>query len=478
MFDTLLFCAIKRCLKLELEETMEFNKLGIIEPVLRALEDEGYETPTPIQTKTITPALEGKDIVGLAQTGTGKTAAFAIPTLQLLAQNLQSGRNRSIRALVLTPTRELGIQVHESFANYGHYLPLRSTVVFGGTSQGKQVKALRSGIDILVATPGRLIDLINQGYIDLSKIEILILDEADRMLDMGFIHDIRRIVKLIPAYRQTLLFSATMPKEITQIVKTLLVDPVEVSVAPVSSTVDTVEQFIQYVDRNHKMDLFMDFLSHNRGEPVLMFTRTKRGADIVVRELKKRGVDAVSIHGDKSQAARQRALKDFKEYKTQILVATDIAARGIDIEDLSYVVNYDIPEDPETYVHRIGRTGRAGNTGRSISYVSHQEIPLLKEIEKLIKKKIDVVENKKYPLVDKTEKKKPGRKPSINKKGQRDKTKSSSPKKAPGKKRTDSTTKNKTVNTKDGSQRFKKSKPERRNKAKVRGKYNAPKGKK
>lgn len=385
---------------------MKFETLGIIEPILRSLEDEGYEAPTPIQSQTIPSVLERRDVLGLAQTGTGKTAAFAVPTLQLLSNNVQHGKNRKIRSLVLTPTRELGTQVYESFDNYGHYLPLRSTVIFGGTSQGKQVNALRSGIDVLVATPGRLIDLINQGYIDLSFIEIFILDEADRMLDMGFIHDIKRIVKLLPKKKQTLLFSATMPKEVEEIVNNLLENPVQVSVAPVSSTVDTVEQFVQYVDQVNKVKLFADFIDMIHGEPVLVFTRTKRGADRVVRELKKRKIDAVAIHGDKSQTARQKALENFKEYNTQVLVATDIASRGIDISELPYVINFDMPEVAETYVHRIGRTGRAGHTGRSISYVSHHEIPLLKDIEKLINMKLTVVENTRYPLEDKSEKKK------------------------------------------------------------------------
>ncbi len=385
---------------------MKFTDLEIIEPILRALEDEGYESPTPIQEQTIPVTLEGRDVLGLAQTGTGKTAAFAVPTLQTLAKNIQNGRNRKIRALVLTPTRELGTQVYESFENYGHYLPLQSTVIFGGTSQGKQVNALRSGIDVLVATPGRLIDLMNQGHVKLSDVEIFILDEADRMLDMGFIHDIKRIVKYLPKKKQTLLFSATMPKEIEEIVDELLVNPVQVSVDPVSSTVDTVEQFVQYVDQVNKVNLFADFIEMTNGEPVLVFTRTKRGADRVVRELKKRKIDAVAIHGDKSQMARQKALENFKEYRTQILVATDIASRGIDISELPYVINFDMPEVPETYVHRIGRTGRAGNTGRAISYVNYQEIHLLKDIEKLIKMKLTVVENERYPLEDKTEKKK------------------------------------------------------------------------
>ncbi|AMC93624.1 DEAD/DEAH box helicase [Erysipelothrix larvae] len=382
---------------------MEFYDLGIIPEITEALDEEGYETPTPIQEKTIPAALEGRDVLGLAQTGTGKTCAFAVPTLQRLAKRLQHGKNRKIRALVLTPTRELGVQVNDSFRVYGRYLPLRSTVVFGGVNQGRQVNALRSGIDILVATPGRLIDLMNQGYIDLSHLEIFILDEADRMLDMGFIHDIRKILKSLPAQKQTLFFSATMPKEVTEIVDRLLSNPVQVSVAPVSSTVDTVNQSVQYVDQIHKIDL-LEKLAKEIPQPMLVFTRTKRGADRVTKDLLRRGISAQAIHGNKSQSARQLALDNFKNYDTQVLVATDIAARGIDINELNYVVNFDMPEVPETYVHRIGRTGRAGHSGNSISYVNYREIPLLKDIEKLINKNLTVLENEKYPIEDKSEK--------------------------------------------------------------------------
>lgn len=386
---------------------MEFKELGIMPAILNALQDTGYTQPTPIQEQTIPVTLQGRDVLGLAQTGTGKTAAFAVPTLQLLATNPRKDRRRPIRALVLTPTRELGMQVYESFETYGHHLPLKSTVIFGGVGQGKQVSALRAGVEVLVATPGRLVDLINQGYVDLSSIEIFILDEADRMLDMGFIHDIRRLVKLLPKKKQTLFFSATMPKEITDIVDGLLVDPVHVSVAPVSSTVETVTQTVQYVDQVNKIHLLERFTKANPG-PVLVFTRTKRGADRVVRDLMRRGVSAQAIHGNKSQNARQMALDNFKNYETQVLVATDIAARGIDINELNYVINYDMPDVPETYVHRIGRTGRAGHSGNSLSYVSYNEIPLLKDIEALTKQKITVLENLDFPLEDKTPKAKPG----------------------------------------------------------------------
>lgn len=381
---------------------MEFKTLGICAPILKALTDSSYTTPTPIQAKTIPDALAGKDILGLAQTGTGKTAAFAIPTLQLLSQANHNIKNRKIRSLILTPTRELAIQIYESYNVYGKYLPLRSLVIYGGVGQGKQVNTLKKGVDILIATPGRLMDLIQQGYISLSAIEIFILDEADRMLDMGFIHDIKKIMKQLPLKKQTMLFSATMPKEINQIVNELLVDPTRVSITPVSSTVDTVDQFVVFVDNNHKIDWFAEFIKKKKQDSVLLFTRTKRGSDKVVRDLQKRNIKARAIHGNKSQNARQAALKEFKELTTQVLVATDIASRGIDINDLSYVVNYDMPEVPETYVHRIGRTGRAGKNGIAISLVNFNDLALLKDVEKLINKKVEEIENLKYPLVDKT----------------------------------------------------------------------------
>lgn len=381
---------------------MKFNKLGIDEKIQKVLEEQGYQEATQIQEMTIPSALANNDILGLAQTGSGKTAAFAIPTLQQL--NEYPTKTGNIRSLVLTPTRELAIQVQESFATYGKYLSLKSAVIFGGVNQSKQVKQITAGVDILVATPGRLIDLINQGYIDISMIEIFILDEADRMLDMGFIHDINKIIKLVPKDKQTLLFSATMPKEINAIVNKLLHDPVKVSITPVSSTVDTIDQKVCYVDRNHKIDLLKDFIREHKHEQVLIFTRTKRGSDKLMRDLAKRNIKAKAIHGDKSQNARQIALKLFKNGEIDALIATDIASRGIDINDLKYVINYDLPEQAESYVHRIGRTGRAGNSGLAISYCSYQEIPLLKDIEKLIKMKIEVLENEKYPLIDKSEK--------------------------------------------------------------------------
>lgn len=379
---------------------MEFNLLGISAPILKALETSNYEWATPIQAQTIPQALKGKDILGLAQTGTGKTASFAIPTLQQLSQ--RTNPNKQIRSLVLTPTRELALQIQESFHKYGQNISLRTIVIFGGVNQTKQVQQLKKGCDILVATPGRLLDLVEQKIIDLSYIEIFTLDEADRMLDMGFIHDINKVLKLLPKKKQTMLFSATMPSEITKIVDELLHDPVKVAVAPISSTIDTVDQNIVYIDNSHKIDWIVNFLKDKHKESVLVFARTKRGADRVVRDLNKHQVKAKAIHGNKSQNARQLALKEFKSLMTPVLVATDIAARGIDINDLAYVINYDLPEVAETYVHRIGRTGRAGKSGKAISLVNFGDIGLLHDIEKLIKKSINEIKNTQYPLMDKT----------------------------------------------------------------------------
>lgn len=381
---------------------MEFSQLGIQSQILRALNDRAYKIPTPIQEKTIPVALDGRDVLGLAQTGTGKTASFAIPTLQNLKEAKYVKNKRVIRSLILTPTRELAIQIEDSFKEYGKYMPLRTLVIFGGVGQGKQVEVLQKGIDILIATPGRLLDLIQQGYIHLNEIEIFTLDEADRMLDMGFINDVKKVLKHLPQKKQTLFFSATMPKEIEQIVAELLHDPVRIAITPVSSTVDTVDQSIVYIDTNHKVDWMADFLKDKKKESVLVFARTKHGSDKIVKDLLSRGLKAKAIHGNKSQNARQLALKEFKSLTTQILVATDIASRGIDINDLSYVINYDLPEVPETYVHRIGRTGRAGKSGKAISLVNFSDISLLKDIEKLIGKQIYVLENLVYPLVDKT----------------------------------------------------------------------------
>lgn len=394
---------------------MKFKELGINEKILRVLEEQEYKEPTPIQEKTIPAAMAGSDVLGLAQTGSGKTASFAIPTLENLSK--QTTKSKHIKALVLTPTRELAVQIMESFDTYGKYLSLRTVVVFGGVSQQKQERDLNKGADVLVATPGRLLDLINQGIVDLSNIDIFILDEADRMLDMGFAVAINKLLKILPEKKQTLLFSATMPKEIETIVKELLHEPVTVKVTPVSSTVDTIEQSVIYVDRNNKINLLLDFFKDHHNQQVLIFARTKRGSDKLLKDLTKYGMTAKAIHGDKSQNARQIALKMFKNNEIQALIATDIVSRGIDINELKYVINYDLPEQAEDYVHRIGRTGRAGNSGEAISYCSYQEIALLKDIEKLTRKKIRVEQNDKYPLVDKTEKEKKTNKPrSGNKK--------------------------------------------------------------
>jgi ATP-dependent RNA helicase RhlE len=384
---------------------MKFTELGIMPEILKALEKQGYETPSLIQEKTIPGAILGKDILGLAQTGTGKTAAFAVPTLQRLAQEKVNLKQRKIRALILTPTRELASQIYDSFEVYGKNLNLKSTVIFGGVSQGQQVRALRNGIDILVATPGRLDDLIKQKYINLKDVEIFILDEADRMLDMGFIHDIRRVLKYLPKEKQTMLFSATMPPNITSIVNELLHNPIKASVTPVSSPVENIKQSLYYIDQKNKSKLLTDLAKARKKDSILVFTRTKRGADHVVKDLNKNGIQALAIHGNKSQNARERALESFKTHGCQVLVATDIAARGIDINELPLVINYDLSDVPETYIHRIGRTGRAGTSGETIAFTNFNEIPLLKDIEKLMGKEIEVIKDHKYPLIDKTPKK-------------------------------------------------------------------------
>ena len=378
---------------------MKFQELQLIEPILRAVQDEGYSNPSPIQEQAIPPALAGRDVLGCAQTGTGKTAAFAIPILQrLAAQKTEGGRQRAIRALILTPTRELALQISDSFKAYGHYLRLRTAVIFGGVSQNPQVDELKRGIDILVATPGRLNDLIGQGYIYLKNVETLVLDEADRMLDMGFIHDVEKVIACVPSKRQTLFFSATMPDSIMRLCDRILTDPVKVAVTPVSSTVDLIEQALYYVDKANKRKLLLYLLKDPTLVSVLVFTFTKHGADRVVRELEKGGIHAQAIHGNKSQNARQNALNAFKNGDIRVLVATDIAARGIDIDELSHVINYDLPNIPETYVHRIGRTGRAGLGGTAISFCCFDEKESLKEIEKLTGKKIPVVENHPFPM--------------------------------------------------------------------------------
>jgi len=378
---------------------MLFKELHLIEPILKALEHEGYTHPTPIQQKAIPHALEHKDILGCAQTGTGKTAAFSIPILQHLSGQAQGTKgNRPIKALILTPTRELAIQIEESLKSYGRNLPLRHLVIFGGVGQQPQTDSLRRGVDILVATPGRLLDLMQQQYVHLNHIEYFVLDEADRMLDMGFIHDVKKIIAKLPLKRQTLFFSATMPPEIQKLADTILHQPVKVEVTPVSSTAEKIEQEIYFVDKPNKRHLLVHIMDELRISHALVFARTKHGSDRVARDLNKAGIKADSIHGDKSQNARQRALSNFKDRKINVLVATDIAARGIDIDDLQYVINYDIPNIPETYVHRIGRTGRAGASGKSISFCDAEEKAFLKDIEKLIAQKIPVNTNHPWPI--------------------------------------------------------------------------------
>jgi len=376
---------------------ISFESLDLINPVKRALAEEGYTTPTPIQAEAIPLMLAGKDIFGIAQTGTGKTAAFAIPILQRLYNQKKPDNHRHIKALICTPTRELAVQIGESFSVYGKYTGIKNTVVFGGVGQLSQTKALDKGVDVLIATPGRLLDLIQQGYIHLGNLEIFVLDEADRMLDMGFIHDIKRIIRELPDKRQSLCFSATMPPEIMRLAEKLLENPVTVEVTPQATTVEIIEQTVYFVDKINKRPLLADILENEKVISALVFTRTKHGADRVVKELRRSDIASQAIHGNKSQNARQRALNDFKKGAIRILVATDIAARGIDIEELSHVINYDIPNIPETYVHRIGRTGRAGAGGIAISFCDIEERPYLKDIEKLIGRKIPVIKDHPYP---------------------------------------------------------------------------------
>ncbi len=379
---------------------MTFEQLQLIPPILKALAKENYTAPTPIQEQAIPPALAGRDLFGCAQTGTGKTAAFLLPIIQLLSG--QQGRpngKRVIRSLILTPTRELAIQIFDNAKSYGRFTNLRCGVIVGGVSQRAQEQVLGQGMDILIATPGRLIDLMHQGLVELRHVQILVLDEADRMLDMGFIHDMKRIIAKLPVKRQTLFFSATMPSEITSLVNSLLTNPVKIEVTPVSSTAERIQQMLYYVDKPNKQALLIDLLQDKSIESALVFTRTKHGADRLVRGLIKANITAQAIHGDKSQNARQAALNNFKSGVTRLLVATDIAARGIDIEELSHVINYNLPNIPETYVHRIGRTGRAGYSGIAISFCEFEEIPYLKDIEKLTKQKIPVIQDHPYPLM-------------------------------------------------------------------------------
>ena len=369
---------------------MSFENLNLIEPILSALKKEGYTTPTPIQEQAIPILLEGNDLLGCAQTGTGKTAAFAIPILQLLTQNQgHTGNKRAIRSLIVTPTRELAIQIGESFASYGRNLNLRHTVIFGGVNQFSQVNALKAGIDILICTPGRLLDLVQQRHVNLGHIQMFVLDEADRMLDMGFVNDVKRIIKLIPERRQSLFFSATMPKTILELANSILTTPKKVEVTPVSSTAEKISQGIYFVDQAKKNDLLVHVLQDKTIKSALVFTRTKHGADKVVKLLQKLNIKAEAIHGNKSQNHRQRALSNFKGGSTRVLVATDIAARGIDIDELAFVVNFEIPNIPETYVHRIGRTGRAFKTGTAISFMDFSEEYHIGKIQKLIKQTIE-----------------------------------------------------------------------------------------
>ncbi|MCA6068417.1 DEAD/DEAH box helicase [Chryseobacterium sp. RG1] len=371
---------------------MNFTDLNLIDPIAKAIQEQGYTNPTPIQERSIPEILNGRDFLGCAQTGTGKTAAFSIPILQNLAKK-DLRNNKNIKALILTPTRELAIQIEENIKAYGKYLPLKHLVIFGGVKQGNQEAALRKGVDILVATPGRLLDFIAQGIISLKNIEIFVLDEADRMLDMGFVHDVKRVIKLLPPKKQTLFFSATMPAEIQKLADSILNNPVKVEVTPVSSTAETIKQSVYFVEKEDKLDLLTHILKNDISDSVLVFARTKHGADKIARKLQKDNITTEAIHGNKSQNARQNALTNFKSGKTRVLVATDIAARGIDIDELKYVVNFELSDVSETYVHRIGRTGRAGAEGTSISFVDGLDLLNLKNTEKLIGMKIPIVKD-------------------------------------------------------------------------------------
>ncbi|MDT0122765.1 DEAD/DEAH box helicase [Paenibacillus sp. RRE4] len=392
---------------------MTFQELNIMPPILEGLKKANYSKPTPIQEQSIPAVLAGRDLLGCAQTGTGKTAAFSVPIIQLLSQGSKQkqatpGKQsdpkaksvRAIRSLILSPTRELAIQISDNIKMYSRYTDIRSVAIVGGVSQRVQERALHQGADIIIATPGRLMDLVNQKQIDLSKVEILVLDEADRMLDMGFIHDVKRIIAKMPNKKQTLFFSATMPPEIVKMVQTLLVNPVKVEITPVSSTVDRIQQSIYLLEKGNKQNMLNHILQDKSIATALVFTRTKRGADRVTRDLAKINVTAQAIHGNKSQNERQRALNNFKSGVTRVLVATDIAARGIDVEELTHVINFNLPNIPETYVHRIGRTGRAGKSGMAISFCEKDELPFLKDIEKVIKKSIPEVKDHPYPMTN------------------------------------------------------------------------------
>ncbi|MES2768984.1 MAG: DEAD/DEAH box helicase [Bdellovibrionota bacterium] len=381
-------------------DTKKFTDLNLIEPILKAITETGYTTPTPIQQQAIPPLLEGKDLLGCAQTGTGKTAAFALPILQRLATNQKRPEPKCPRALVLTPTRELAIQIFDSFKTYGKNLKLTHTVIFGGVGQGPQVKALRNGVDVLVATPGRLLDLIEQRCLRLDKVEIFVLDEADRMLDMGFIHTIRRILTMLPKQRHNLFFSATMPQDIVKLADSMLVNPTKVEVTPQATTVELIEQSVMYVDKSKKRDLLRALLAKPEFQRVIVFTRTKHGANRVAEILLKNRITTEAIHGNKSQGARQRALENLKSGKIRVLIATDIAARGIDIDGITHVINYEVPNISESYVHRIGRTARAGASGIAISFCDSEEKAFIKDIEKLIGRSIPVVTDHPYHSQD------------------------------------------------------------------------------
>lgn len=378
-----------------------FKSLALSTPILRALNDQNYTSPTPIQSQAIPIALRGQDLMGIAQTGTGKTAAFAIPILEqmLKSQNTSQGK-RNIQSLIVTPTRELAIQIKESFDDYAKYTNLKIAVIFGGVSQGSQTQELKRGVDILIATPGRLLDLMNQGFISLDTIKYFVLDEADRMLDMGFIHDIKRIIKALPRNRQSLFFSATMPDNIIKLSREILHNPQKVAVTPVSSTTETIQQYLYMTNKSDKNALLLNILKNPEMSQVLLFTRTKHGSNRIVKNLHKKKIDAAAIHGDKTQNQRQRALANFKEGKIRVLVATDIAARGIDIDKLRHVINFDIPNESETYVHRIGRCGRAGEEGIAISLCEPEENAYIRGIEKLIKQPIEIVQDNPFPQTD------------------------------------------------------------------------------
>jgi ATP-dependent RNA helicase RhlE len=381
---------------------MTFNDLKLIEPIRKALKDEGYTKPTAIQAKAIPLVLQRHDVLGSAQTGTGKTAAFAIPIIQHLANRpFKNNGKQRITSLIVTPTRELAIQIGESFTAYGRYTNVKNTVIFGGVNQNKQTNALREGVDVLVATPGRLLDLMDQGFISLRDVRYFVLDEADRMLDMGFIHDIRKIIERLPQKRQSLFFSATMPNNILKLSQQILTRPKKVAVNPVSSTAETIQQYLYTTNKKEKPSLLLHILRNPKMDQVLVFSRTKHGANRIARNLDKKGIRSAAIHGDRSQNQRQKALKEFKEGKVRVLVATDIAARGIDIDKLRYVINYDIPNESETYVHRIGRCGRAGEDGVAISMCEPEENAYIRDIEKLMKQKIQLVKDNPYPQTDK-----------------------------------------------------------------------------